>query len=438
MPPDDERADRSPPRAAGAPAPDELLARIPPRLLEPARAIATALAGAGHRAWVVGGAVRDLLLARGEGHAPIVDIDIASGALPGEVEALFEHTVAVGRSFGVVIVVVDGVEVEVATFREERGYSDRRRPDEVVYTDSPAVDARRRDFTINALFLDPLTGEVFDPEGGAADLADGVLRAVGDPVGRFREDGLRILRMARFLARFDLEPAERLLEAARSELDSLEGVSPERVHDELRKVAGGPHAARAIETLHDVGAAARVLPGWRDDAAGERVAALRALPADARFGWFLAALLGGDARELQDRVKLLRASRDVLADALDARRVADELLERAGTEPSDDAEERGAWADLGAQPCLAAAAAIAAAAREDGAVAEARTTAERLREEAPDPAITLAARDLIDLGIAPGPALGAALERVRLAGLGGAFSDRDGAALWARANVVDG
>ena len=157
-----------------------LLARMPPPALQLARSVCSRLAEGGHRGWIVGGAVRDLVLER-----PLVDLDLVSDALPDAVEGLFERTVSVGKSFGVVVVVMDGQEVEVATFRKERGYSDRRRPDEVEYALDPEVDARRRDFTCNALYLDPLTGEVRDPEGGLADLTSGRLRAVGDAGGRF-------------------------------------------------------------------------------------------------------------------------------------------------------------------------------------------------------------------------------------------------------------
>ncbi|MEL6713504.1 MAG: CCA tRNA nucleotidyltransferase, partial [Planctomycetota bacterium] len=288
----------------------DLADRLPPELLGPVRHVAGVLGEAGHRVWVVGGAVRDLLYADRGRAAPVKDADLVSAALPDEVEALFPRTVAVGKSFGIVVVVVDGVELEVATFREERGYSDRRRPDEVRFTDSLELDARRRDFTINALYLDPLTGQIEDPTDGVRDLDAGVLRAVGRAADRFREDGLRILRMARFQARFGLEAAEGLHRAAREESESLAGVSPERVLDELSKMVSGGGVAGAVRTLVDVGAAERVLPGWTPESAHERLRDVEALGAHPPLTAVLAALLGADGVDsARERAALLRASR---------------------------------------------------------------------------------------------------------------------------------
>jgi hypothetical protein len=233
----------------------DLVSRLPDPLRELAIGVCQALGEAGYRGWVVGGAVRDLILGR-----DIKDVDLVSAALPDNVEALFERTVAVGKSFGIIVVVVDGQEVELATFRRERGYSDRRRPDEVEYASSPEEDARRRDFTCNAVYLDPLTGEVRDPAGGVEDLRAGILRAVGDAAGRFREDGLRILRMARFVSTLNLEPAPGLLAAAEREAEALSGVSAERVRDELSKMMRGGRPSRALEILVEGGHAERSLP----------------------------------------------------------------------------------------------------------------------------------------------------------------------------------
>ncbi|MCP5021535.1 MAG: CCA tRNA nucleotidyltransferase [bacterium] len=206
--------------------------------------VARALEEAGHRAWLVGGAVRDLLLGQEVG-----DLDMVSKALPDEVVELFPHSREVGRSFGIVQVEAAGRWIELATFRLERGYSDGRRPDEVQYTESLEKDAGRRDFTCNALYLDPLTMEVRDPKAGVADLEKGQLACVGDAKGRFEEDGLRLLRMARFLARLGLKPAAGLFEAAASSRDSLRGVSGERVLEELKRMAEGPASQVAMGAL---------------------------------------------------------------------------------------------------------------------------------------------------------------------------------------------
>ncbi len=130
----------------------------------------------GHQAFLVGGCVRDLLLEREP-----ADYDVSTDARPDRVQELFPHSLSVGAKFGVILVVEDEAQVEVATFRSDIGYSDGRHPDRVVYSDSPQEDVRRRDFTINGLLMDPATGEVLDFVDGRADLRAGIVRAIGDP-----------------------------------------------------------------------------------------------------------------------------------------------------------------------------------------------------------------------------------------------------------------
>src|SRR6202049_4729556 len=160
----------------------------------------------GHQAYLVGGCVRDLLLGREPS-----DYDISTDARPERVQELFPHCLAVGAKFGVILVVEDGAEVEVATFRSDIGYSDGRHPDHVVYADSPQEDVRRRDFTINGLLMDPATREVLDFVAGRADLSAGIVRAIGDPRLRFAEDKLRMMRAIRFAARFYFQIAPQTL-----------------------------------------------------------------------------------------------------------------------------------------------------------------------------------------------------------------------------------
>ncbi|MFT5199057.1 MAG: tRNA nucleotidyltransferase/poly(A) polymerase [Planctomycetota bacterium] len=206
--------------------------------------VARTLRAAGYRAWLVGGAVRDLCLGEDVG-----DLDMVSAALPDEVVRLFPGAREVGRSFGIVQVLGAGQWIELATFRLERGYSDGRHPDEVRYTDSLVKDAGRRDFTCNAMYWDPLECELADPKGGMGDLERRELACVGDARGRFDEDGLRLLRMARFLARLGLKPAPGLFEAAAASKSSLRGVSGERILHELRRMAEGPRPQVALEAL---------------------------------------------------------------------------------------------------------------------------------------------------------------------------------------------
>lgn len=423
----------------------ELLARLPDPLAGTAERIATTLRGAGYQAWIVGGTVRDLLL----GRSP-KDVDLVTDALPDVVEGLFPRTVAVGKSFGVVIVVEGDLEVEVATFREERGYSDRRRPDEITYATEAAVDARRRDFTCNALFLDPVDGRLLDPTGGARDLAAGLLRTVGEPADRFREDGLRLLRMARFCASLRLDPAPGLLEAATAEAESLDGVSPERVLDELLKtVRSDPalrDARRTLELLHGCGLAERCYPGWPGGREGEKrvrlVGALESCGATVSPEVLIAAALPPVPAEAEDALRSLRASND-LRHAVGAILAAEARVTEAARGPTDglDAESRGALVELWRDEAAQQAALLAGERRglEDSAAANAlkvgwaRIGADV--KDAPAEPVELRAADLLDLGVERGPDLGEGLRRVRLASLGGAFTDRESALEWARANL---
>jgi poly(A) polymerase len=189
------------------------------------------LRAAGHQAFLVGGCVRDLLLCREP-----ADYDVATDATPDRVVEIFPDSLTVGAKFGVVIVPGDGAEVEVATFRSETGYADGRHPDAVVFAQTPEEDVRRRDFTINALLMDPRSGDVLDFVGGRADLNAGIIRAIGDPVTRFREDRLRMARAARFAARlgYRIEPAT--FSAIQQEARAIVQVSPQRLRDECSRI----------------------------------------------------------------------------------------------------------------------------------------------------------------------------------------------------------
>ena len=212
------------------------------------------LHAAGHEAWLVGGCVRDEL----RGAVP-KDFDIATDARPEQVEAIFPKTIGVGKSFGVMLVLEGGEQFEVATFRAESGYTDGRRPDSVTFGDAEA-DALRRDFTINGLFLNPVTNELRDWVGGEADLKAGVLRTIGDPAERFGEDHLRLLRAVRFAAQLDFQIEPATFAAVQQHAENINRVSAERIRDELLKLFRPPHAARGLDLLRDSGLLAHVLP----------------------------------------------------------------------------------------------------------------------------------------------------------------------------------
>jgi len=209
-----------------------------------ARRVVAALRSSGHPAYLAGGCVRDLLL----GRKP-EDFDIATSARPSEVQALFRSAELVGAQFGVVLVREGSAEVEVATFRSDHSYFDGRHPERVEFETDPRQDVLRRDFTINALLLDPATGEVLDHVGGRQDLERGIVRAIGDPERRFAEDHLRMLRAVRFAARFGFEIEPATFEAIRRAHSSIARISAERVRDELTRILCEGAARRGFELL---------------------------------------------------------------------------------------------------------------------------------------------------------------------------------------------
>lgn len=208
---------------------------------------------AGHVAYFVGGCVRDQLL----GYEP-AEYDIATDAVPERLKDLFPGSHLVGESFGVVLVHSGGHTFEIATFRSEGGYADHRHPDEVTFCDA-AGDVRRRDFTINGIFHDPVTGEDLDPYDGRGDLQRGVLRAIGEPGDRFNEDHLRMLRAIRFAARFGFAIDPDTAAAIGKHAGELQGVSRERVGVEIRRMAAEGDWARAVKLMAELGLEASVL-----------------------------------------------------------------------------------------------------------------------------------------------------------------------------------
>lgn len=236
-----------------------------------ATSIVQTLRQRGFQAYLVGGCVRDLLL----GREP-KDYDLATDATPAQVMGIFPETYAVGAQFGVVLVPAPvpathdpgasskAGAVEVATFRSDIGYSDGRHPDEVRFSRDPREDVARRDFTINGMLLDPLSGqppgEVLDFVDGRNDLKAGVIRAIGDPERRFGEDKLRMLRAVRFAARFEYAIEPSTFAAMQKLADEIQVVSRERVRDELTRMLTEGHARRAFLLLDESGLLKQVLP----------------------------------------------------------------------------------------------------------------------------------------------------------------------------------
>jgi poly(A) polymerase len=222
---------------------------------ELAEQICATLRRHGHQAYLVGGCVRDLIL----GREP-ADYDVATDARPERVQELFPHSLSVGARFGVILVVEEKTQVEVATFRSDIGYTDGRHPDAVTYATTPQEDVQRRDFTINGLLMDPATGEILDFVGGRADLGAGIVRAIGDPLRRFDEDKLRMLRAVRFAARFGFQIDPETMAAIQKLAPKVLEVSLERIRDELTKLLTEGAARRGFELLDETGLLPVVLP----------------------------------------------------------------------------------------------------------------------------------------------------------------------------------
>jgi poly(A) polymerase len=225
-----------------------------------AEEICRTLRGSGHQAYLVGGCVRDILLKREP-----ADYDVATDATPERVQELFPRSLAVGAKFGVIVVLDETSEehplqVEVATFRSDVGYTDGRHPDKVVYSTSPEEDAKRRDFTINGLFLDPLSGDILDFVGGRKDLDAGIIRAIGKPAERFAEDKLRMIRAVRFAARFRYAIESTTFTAIVKAAPQIHEVSAERLRDELTKILTEGAARRGFELLDETRLLEQLLP----------------------------------------------------------------------------------------------------------------------------------------------------------------------------------
>jgi len=244
--------------------------------------IGTTLINAGFESYFAGGCVRDRLL----GRTPD-DYDIATSARPDDVARLFRSMHSVGESFGVMLVRLKGIITQVATFRTDGVYSDGRHPDQITFSDAEH-DAQRRDFTINALFEHPVTGEIIDFVSGQADLHAGVVRAVGDPRARLREDNLRMLRAVRFAARFGFTIEEATAEAIQESAAALRGVSRERIGQEVRRMCMDANRAVAAWEMQYLGLDEPVLLEARRTVAPTRMGRL---PECAHFSTSLAAWL---------------------------------------------------------------------------------------------------------------------------------------------------
>jgi poly(A) polymerase len=263
------------------------------------------LRGAGFKALLAGGCVRDMLLKRRPS-----DYDVATDAKPGDVVRIFRRTLKVGAKFGVVVVLVDKIQIEVATFRTESGYADGRHPSKVRFA-SAIEDAARRDFTINAMFYDPIAKKVIDYYGGQRDLKSKIIRTVGDPAERFSEDYLRMLRAVRFSTQlgFAIDPQTKSAICSRAE--SITKISGERIAAELEGILVSPNRAQGVQLLIETGLGGHIFSGCACPGAWFIVHLLSHLPAKIDFPLGLAALFAGFKTDfVLEKCKLLKLSRN--------------------------------------------------------------------------------------------------------------------------------
>lgn len=405
------------------------------------------LQAAGHTALWAGGCVRDLL----RGKSPH-DFDVATDATPDRVRAIFgeRRTLAVGESFGVVIVLGpkrDGetIKVEVATFRAEGTYPDGRRPDpgQIRFT-TAEEDALRRDFTINGMFFDPVRERVLDYVGGEADLKAGVIRAIGEPHARMREDKLRMLRAVRFTATLDFELDEATAHAIREMAGELAVVSAERITQELRKMLADRHRRRAVRLLQQTELLLVIFPELADQLApAEPVEWLRTLDmlehlGEATFEQGMAALLrtvpcpessrrrqgetAGTVAAIGRRLRLSNEERDQIIWLVGHRHDLNDpgLLSQAQLKRLLAHSWSGALRNLLRARLMAEGGSAAAIEFLDDFLA--RTPADQL-----DPAPFITGADLIELGLEPGRQFEVILTGVRDAQLNGEIASREAA-----------
>ncbi len=257
----------------------------------------------GYTALLAGGCVRDMLLGRAAN-----DYDIATDARPEDVKKLFKRTLSVGAKFGVVIVLIDSEQVEVATFRTEAGYADGRHPAEVKFSDA-ARDASRRDFTVNGLFYDPLEEKVIDYVDGRADLESKILRTIGDADERFGEDYLRMLRAVRFSTQLGFEIEPETWSAICGNAKNIARISGERITMELEGILADPNRALGASMLFESGLAEAIFGDFDVDKAEIAKAVTGKLPADIDFPLALAAVFAGfDTETAIARLRPLRLS----------------------------------------------------------------------------------------------------------------------------------
>jgi poly(A) polymerase len=379
------------------------------------------LRDAGFQALLAGGCVRDMRLGRRPS-----DYDVATDARPDNVTKLFRRTLKVGAKFGVVVVLIDKTQVEVATFRTESDYTDGRHPSNVRFT-TPAEDAARRDFTINAMFYDPIAKKVIDYYGGQADLKKRIIRTVGDPAERFGEDYLRMLRAVRFSTQlgFSIEPKTKT--AICDGAKNITKISGERIAAELEGILVSPNRAKGVQLLIETGLAGFIFTGCTCPGAGFIVRLLDCLPANISFPLGLAALFAGFETDFAlEKCELLKLSRN-------QNKHIRFLLDNRGKLLRDLslAELKLLLSGPYFEDLFALQKAIQKASNQGiGPLTKLRRRIRQLKGVELKPKPLLNGHDLMALGAAPGPAIGQLANEMYIAQLEGKLQSHEQAKQW--------
>ncbi len=378
----------------------------------------------GFQALLAGGCVRDMLLCR-----PANDYDVATDAEPADVIKLFKRTLKVGAKFGVVMVLTGSEQIEVATFRSETGYTDGRHPGSVKFT-SPIEDAKRRDFTINAMFYDPVKKEVIDYVDGRADLEKRIVRTVGIPKERFDEDYLRMLRAVRFSAQlgFGIEP--KTWSAVCANAKNIVGISGERIAMELEGILISPNRSIGASMLMTSGLADAIFHGFTSRQAEMAVRVLEHLRKKVDFALALAALFVGWTTEAAlEKIKVLKLSRNQI-------KHIKFLLTGRGKLLNKDMS-LSALKLIAAEPYFQDLYELQRAIQkaEKKSVAALVTLRRRIKalgdiELKPKPVLN--GNELIELGAVPGPTLGQLAQEMYIAQLEGQLETKKQAHQWVR------
>jgi poly(A) polymerase len=392
-----------------------------------AAGIVRRLRKAGFEALFAGGCVRDMLLGRRAS-----DYDVATDALPRQVMKLFRRTLKVGAKFGVVIVLDGKEQIEVATFRSEGGYTDGRHPGHVEFS-SAAEDAKRRDFTINGMFYDPIGRKVIDYVGGRRDLEKKLIRTIGKAEERFEEDYLRMLRAVRFSTQLGFGIERRTYGAIRRTAAQIRQISGERIAMELEGIVVGANRAAGVQMLLETGLAEQIFEGFAGHEAHGALKVMEKLPKKISFGLGLAGLFVGRSTEFGlGWCKVLKLSRSQI-------RHVKFLLDNRGVLLDGDMS-LARLRRLAVEPYFGdlyqfQRAIQKAAGGDSGGLNKIRRRVRELGDIELTPKPLLDGYELMRLGAEPGPALGQLAEQMYVAQLEGRLLTAEQARQWVRCEL---